>query len=156
MLERNLAELDVLGTEETATLASRDLLERLHADLAPSKFLEYVLDERRHVLADLGGTHLETLTAGRYQFSDDGEFNVIDLAAADQVRTAVSLSGGETFLASWRWPSLSPRSCRARAAGSTHSSWMRVSRASIPSTSTWRWTVSSAWWRRTRTGSSSS
>ncbi len=100
VLERNLAELDVLGDEEKATLASRDLLDRLHGDLAPSKFLEFVLDERRHALADLGGTHLETLTAGRYRFSDDGEFNVIDLAAADQVRTAVSLSGGETFLAS--------------------------------------------------------
>jgi len=100
VLERNLAELDALGAEEAATLAARDLLDRLHADLAPSKFLEFVLDERRRVLADLAGVHLETLTAGRYRFSDDGEFNVVDLAAADLVRSAASLSGGETFLAS--------------------------------------------------------
>jgi len=100
VLERNLAELDALGAEEAATLAVRDLLDRLHADLAPSKFLEFVLDERRRVLADLAGVHLETLTAGRYRFSDDGEFNVVDLAAADLVRSAASLSGGETFLAS--------------------------------------------------------
>jgi len=100
VLERNLAELDVLAAEEATALAGRELLDRLHGDLAPSKFLEYVLDERRRVLADLGGTHLETLTAGRYRFSDDGEFDVIDLAAADLVRSAASLSGGETFLAS--------------------------------------------------------
>ncbi|MBI5156861.1 MAG: SMC family ATPase [Acidimicrobiia bacterium] len=100
VLERNLAELDELAAEEATALAGRELLDRLHADLAPSKFLEYVLDERRRVLADLAGTHLETLTAGRYRFSDDGEFDVIDLAAADLVRSAASLSGGETFLAS--------------------------------------------------------
>lgn len=100
VLERNLAELEGLGAEEAATMAERGLLERIHADLAPSKFLEFVLDERRRVLADLAGVHFETLTAGRYRFSDDGEFDVIDLAAADLVRAAASLSGGETFLAS--------------------------------------------------------
>jgi exonuclease SbcC len=100
VLERNLAELEGLGAEEAATMAQRGLLERLHADLAPSKFLEFVLDERRRVLADLAGVHFEMLTAGRYRFSDDGEFNVVDLAAADLVRSAASLSGGETFLAS--------------------------------------------------------
>ena len=100
VLERNLSELDELAAEEATTLAGRELLDRLHGDLAPSKFLEFVLDERRRVLADLAGVHLETLTAGRYRFSDDGEFDVIDLAAADLVRSAASLSGGETFLAS--------------------------------------------------------
>jgi exonuclease SbcC len=100
VLERNLAELAGLGEEEAETLAQRALLERLHGDLAPSKFLEFVLDERRRVLADLAGVHFETLTAGRYRFSDDGEFDIVDLAAADLVRAAASLSGGETFLAS--------------------------------------------------------
>ncbi len=100
LLERNLAELQGLGAEEAAAVSRRTLLDRLHGDLAPSKFLEFVLDERRRVLADLAGVHFETLSAGRYRFSDDGEFDVVDLAAADQVRPATSLSGGESFLAS--------------------------------------------------------
>lgn len=100
VLEKNLATLDELGAQEKEALARQVLLERLHGDLAPSKFLEFLLDERRRVLADLASAHLEVLTAGRYRFTDDGEFNMIDLAAADMVRAPVSLSGGETFLAS--------------------------------------------------------
>jgi exonuclease SbcC len=99
-VERNLATLDALDADEAATLSSRELLERLHGDLLDSGFVKWVLDEQRRVLADLAGVHLETLTAGRYRFSDDGEFDIIDLIAADLVRPATSLSGGETFLAS--------------------------------------------------------
>ena len=51
-------------------------------------------------LADLAGIHFDTLTAGRYRFSDDGKFDIVDLSAADQVLSAESLSGGESFLAS--------------------------------------------------------
>jgi len=100
VLEKRLAELDSLGAEEAAIVRRRSLLDRLHGDLAPSKFLEFLLEERRRLLADLAGVHFETLTAGRYRFSDDGAFDVVDLAAADQVRSADSLSGGESFLAS--------------------------------------------------------
>lgn len=100
VLEQRLAELESLGAEEAATIRQRTLLERLHGDLAPSRFLEFLLDERRRLLADLAGVHFATLTAGRYRFSDDGAFDVVDLAAADQVRGASSLSGGESFLAS--------------------------------------------------------
>ncbi|HSM02264.1 MAG TPA: SMC family ATPase [Acidimicrobiia bacterium] len=100
ILEKNLATLDELGAQEKQALADQALLQRLHGDLAPSRFLEFLLDERRRVLADLASVHLEVLTAGRYRFTEDGEFNMIDLAAADMVRSPVSLSGGETFLAS--------------------------------------------------------
>ena len=100
LLEGRLAELDALGAEEQALVAASGLLERLHTDLRPSGFLEYVLDERRRSLADLAGVHFEMLSAGRYRFSDDADFNVVDLNAADLVRSAASLSGGETFLAS--------------------------------------------------------
>jgi DNA repair protein SbcC/Rad50 len=100
VLERNLAELESLGVEEADAVSRRALLDRLHGDLLDARFVKWVLDEQRRVLADLGGLHLETLTAGRYRFSEDGEFDVIDLTAADLVRSAASLSGGETFLAS--------------------------------------------------------
>lgn len=99
-LEKRLAEMEALAGEEADLVAQTGLLDRLLTDLRPSGFLEFVLDERRHDLADLAGAHLETLTAGRYRFSADGEFNMVDLAAADAVRAPSSLSGGETFLAS--------------------------------------------------------
>ncbi len=59
-----------------------------------------MLDERRRDLAALGSEQFEALSGGRYRFSDDGEFAVVDLSAAEATRPAGSLSGGETFLAS--------------------------------------------------------
>jgi exonuclease SbcC len=99
-LEKRIAEMDALAGEEVDLVAQAALLDRLFTDLRPSGFLEFVLDERRRDLADLAGEHMEILTAGRYRFSEDGDFNVIDLAAADAMRAPSSLSGGETFLAS--------------------------------------------------------
>jgi DNA repair protein SbcC/Rad50 len=100
LIEKRLADLDRLDEDEAALVEQAALLERLHTDLRPSGFLEYVLTERRRVLADLAGDHLEALTAGRYRFSDDGEFDMLDLSAAEGRRAPASLSGGETFLAS--------------------------------------------------------
>ena len=99
-LERRLADLAGLEERQQATLAEQAMLERLHGDLAPSKFQAYVLDEYRRALAELGSEHFEELSGGRYRFTDDGTFGVVDLMAAEQVRAADSLSGGETFLAS--------------------------------------------------------
>jgi DNA repair protein SbcC/Rad50 len=100
LVEKRLAELDRLDEGESGLVEQADLLERLHSDLKPSGFLDYVLTERRRALADLAGDHFETLTAGRYRFSDDGDFNVLDMSAAEGKRAPASLSGGETFLAS--------------------------------------------------------
>lgn len=100
LIEKRLTELDTLAAEEQELVVQSALLERLHTDLRPSGFLEFVLDERRRTLADLAGVHFETLTAGRYRFGDDADFNVVDRNAADMVRAPASLSGGETFLAS--------------------------------------------------------
>lgn len=100
VLEQRLAELTSLGAEEADAVHRKDVLERLHADLADSRFLRFLLEERRRHLADLGGVHLEVLTGGRYRFTEDGGFDIVDLAAADRVRSANSLSGGESFLAS--------------------------------------------------------
>ena len=78
----------------------RDIARRLAADLQPSRFLAYLLEEERAALADLGSVHLEELTNGAYRFSDDDAFHVLDMNAGAADRTADSLSGGETFLAS--------------------------------------------------------
>jgi exonuclease SbcC len=100
LLTGRLADLDRLEADERESLTRLAMLERLHGDLAPSKFQAYVLDEYRRDLADLGSEQFEVLTGGRYRFSADGAFDVVDLMAAEQVRSADSLSGGETFLAS--------------------------------------------------------
>jgi exonuclease SbcC len=99
-LEERLAEVERLEAEQSELVAVRDRYGRLHDDLLPSRFPAFVLDDRRRALAALGSERFEYLSAGRYRFTDDGEFRVVDLAAADQTRAAASLSGGETFLAS--------------------------------------------------------
>jgi len=73
---------------------------RLVRDLTDSRFIRFLLDEERAILAGLGSEHFERLSSERYQFTEDGKFDVIDLNYADAVRRADSLSGGETFLAS--------------------------------------------------------
>ena len=99
-LEGRLAGLRELEVRETDALGASDRLDRIVGDLTPSKFLRFVLDEKRRVLAALGSERLEELSGGRYRFTDDGAFEIVDLMAAERPRSAVSLSGGETFLAS--------------------------------------------------------
>ncbi|HSG78681.1 MAG TPA: SbcC/MukB-like Walker B domain-containing protein, partial [Acidimicrobiia bacterium] len=99
-LEARLEELRALEEREADTIGARDRLTRIVDDLAPSKFLRFVLDEKRRALALLGSSRLEELSGGRYRFTDDGAFEIVDLMAAEQARPAASLSGGETFLAS--------------------------------------------------------
>lgn len=86
--------------EEIEDLKGRSgLFTRLASDLTDAKFIRYLLDEQRRLLSRLGSERLMELTGGRYGFSDDGEFHIHDLAHG-HVRTADTLSGGETFLAS--------------------------------------------------------
>jgi exonuclease SbcC len=73
---------------------------RLRDDLQPSRFLAWLLDEERALLAELASVHLAELTDGDYRFSDDGAFRIVDVNAGGAVRAPESLSGGETFLAS--------------------------------------------------------
>jgi exonuclease SbcC len=100
LLEGRLARVTQLEEQNSATVARLAVFSRLCDDLAPSKFLAYLLDEERAALAVLAADRFETLSGGRYRFSEDGSFDVIDLTAADAVRKPRSLSGGETFLAS--------------------------------------------------------
>jgi len=84
----------------TAAGADHALVSRLVADLQPSRFLAFLLEEERQALAELGSTHLEELSGDAYRFTDDDRFEVLDMNAAGTERRADSLSGGETFLAS--------------------------------------------------------
>jgi exonuclease SbcC len=75
------------------------LFGRINTDLTDSRFIRFLLDDERARLAELGSEHFQRLSAGRYRFAND-QFAIVDLTAADGVRRADSLSGGETFLAS--------------------------------------------------------
>jgi exonuclease SbcC len=99
-IEEALAAGADLEARLVAVVGARDLARRLASDLQPSRFLAYLLEEERAALAELGSVHLEELTNGGYRFSDDDAFHVLDMNAGATDRTADSLSGGETFLAS--------------------------------------------------------
>ncbi len=98
LLEQRVARFAELEKQNAALVAKLATYRVLAEDLAPSKFLKYLLDEERVGLADLGSERFELLSGGRYRFT--AGFDVVDLAAADAERRADSLSGGETFLAS--------------------------------------------------------
>lgn len=100
MLEERVARVVALEKENAATVSRLAVFSRLSDDLAPSKFVAFLLDEERVALAELAADRFEMLSGGRYRFSEDGSFDVVDLTAADAVRKPRSLSGGETFLAS--------------------------------------------------------
>ncbi len=89
-----------LRSARSGQIERLELMKRLATDLTDSRFIRYLLDEERAVLAELGSGHFQRLSSGRYRFTEDGAFEVVDLTAADAVRKADSLSGGETFLAS--------------------------------------------------------
>ncbi len=88
-------------TSEQETAKQALLLDRLHADLAPGKFPQFLLDERRSILADQASGSFRDLSGGRYEFTlEDDRFRIRDRASAGLIRDADTLSGGETFLAS--------------------------------------------------------
>jgi exonuclease SbcC len=95
-----LAEAGSLIEQRNAAEAERARYEQISSDLTDSRFVRYLLDDERTRLAALGSEHFERLSSGRYRFSEDGKFDIVDLTAAEAVRKADSLSGGETFLAS--------------------------------------------------------
>jgi exonuclease SbcC len=99
-LESTIAQGADLQTRITETTHQRDIAARLVKDLQPSNFLAFLLEEERAALAEIGSEHLEDLSGGSYRFSDDDRFDISDLSAAGLARSADSLSGGETFLAS--------------------------------------------------------
>jgi exonuclease SbcC len=73
--------------------------ETLFSDLANTKFVDFLLEDKRRMLSELASAQLFEMS-GRYRFDDEGTFKVIDGFNADSQRGVDSLSGGETFLAS--------------------------------------------------------
>jgi exonuclease SbcC len=97
--DEEVAQADALYEEQAKQKDLIGLFGRINQDLTDSRFVRFLLDEERSRLAGLGSEHFQQLSGGRYRFADD-QFAIMDLTAADSVRRADSLSGGETFLAS--------------------------------------------------------
>lgn len=98
--EEELKDGGGLASRLESAADAKATFDRVAADLTDARFVRFLLDEERTRLAALGSEHFLRLSSGRYLFSDDGRFDIVDQTSADAVRKAESLSGGETFLAS--------------------------------------------------------
>jgi exonuclease SbcC len=77
------------------------LYKKVGNELQQNRFIAFLLDESFRDLALRASNELEKISGGRYSLgADDGSFAVIDHVNADERRSVVTLSGGETFLAS--------------------------------------------------------
>jgi exonuclease SbcC len=89
-----------LGTQQDKLKAEHDVYRHLADELKTDRFQEFVLEESFHDLARGASQRLGELT-NRYALKyEDGSILVVDHDNADEMRSADTLSGGETFLAS--------------------------------------------------------
>jgi exonuclease SbcC len=95
--DRALQEAERAREHEKAQVA-----EGLHTLLNARNFERWVLDEVLERLVEGATDVLHALSGGGYSLvrTDKGDFAVVDHTNADAVRSARTLSGGETFLAS--------------------------------------------------------
>ncbi len=77
-----------------------DVFETLRRDLTDSRFVRFLLEAERSELASEASDKYAAMSDDRYRFTNDGDFNILDFAHGGQERSARTLSGGETFLAS--------------------------------------------------------
>ena len=79
-----------------------DVAAALGGHLRVDKFESWMVNQALQRLVEGGGAILRELTNGTYSLgiSEAGDFQVVDHHNADEVRSARTLSGGETFLAS--------------------------------------------------------
>jgi exonuclease SbcC len=98
-----LAEAERLRDGVAAATETRQVSEALASHLAANRFEKWLLDEAVHRLVAGASDILGELTGNAYALSVDrrsGAFTVVDHTNASQARSARTLSGGETFLAS--------------------------------------------------------
>jgi exonuclease SbcC len=92
-----------MRVELAAVEAERELAHGLALHLNAAHFEKWLLDEAMTALADGATDLLRTLSGDQYSLRVDpknGSFVVVDHRNADEIRSARTLSGGETFLAS--------------------------------------------------------
>jgi DNA repair protein SbcC/Rad50 len=85
-------------TEQRGRASRFDALSK---ELRADRIIAFLQVEALQILAAAGSEHLLTLSGGRYRLAfDNDEFFVIDAWNGEERRSARTLSGGETFLAS--------------------------------------------------------
>jgi exonuclease SbcC len=102
-IDERLATGDRLRAEQKAAAEQQQVADALAGHLAANRFEKWLLDEALQHLVAGASTLLAELSGGAYALAVDtrsGGFAVIDHTHASQVRSARTLSGGETFLAS--------------------------------------------------------
>ena len=102
-LDGAMAEAETVGGEVERARTDGEVATELGRHLAASGFERWLLDEALLVLVEGATEVLHTLSGGQYSFALDPKtrnFTVVDHRNADQPRSARTLSGGETFLAS--------------------------------------------------------
>jgi|GEM_PF-1261004 len=77
-----------------------EIFETLRRDLTDSRFVRFLLEAERSELASEASDKYAAVSGDRYRFTNDGDFNILDFAHGGKERSARTLSGGETFLAS--------------------------------------------------------
>jgi DNA repair protein SbcC/Rad50 len=102
-IDEQLAEAERLRAERVAATERHQVADLLAGHLAANRFEKWLLDEALQQLVATASTLLLGLSGDAYALAVDGRsggFGVVDHTHASQVRSARTLSGGETFLAS--------------------------------------------------------
>jgi DNA repair protein SbcC/Rad50 len=96
-----LANAERIVEEAAEHRARATRFEALSKELRADRIIAFLQAEALHLLAAAGSMRLETLSGGRYrlEYAED-EFSVVDTWNGEERRSARTLSGGETFLAS--------------------------------------------------------
>jgi exonuclease SbcC len=102
-LDEDITTASTLRRERDRVDGERQVAHALGQHLGSKNFEKWVLDEALGLLVDGATQILLELSAGQYSMALDdrtGNFLVVDHRNADETRSARSLSGGETFMAS--------------------------------------------------------
>ncbi|MBK9167743.1 MAG: SMC family ATPase [Bryobacterales bacterium] len=100
-IRSRLAEAAALREELAGLIRRHKILRQLHEELHANRFPGFVEAATLRTLAAEGSRHFHELSAERYSFDPTSpDFDVIDHWHAGERRSASTLSGGESFLAS--------------------------------------------------------
>ena len=100
-LERELIRQEEVERDRTRANRTLTVYRQLVDDLRSDRFQAYMLEETLAELVRGASQRLGDLTTGRFGLCfEEDQIRVVDLDNAGEVRSADTLSGGETFLAS--------------------------------------------------------
>lgn len=101
-LRADKAKADKIAAEVADATADAEVAKTVGSLLSAKGFEQWMLDRVVRKLVKGASGRLKELSSGQFSLTldDTGTFCVVDHANADSVRTARSLSGGETFLTS--------------------------------------------------------